>query len=272
MIQNSYDYTKPHDIYGKDKPVWMQPVLRYGWERAHLDPNTGQWLGGRYIGTVVEPGHWASQEEAELSGRPYVEANSGKQIVPTPIDKSAGDNENVEIDIVKMKDKIASLEQTQVMYGKLTPEQTMALKENSNSSASNDSGEEGSITLAPRGSHGPQVSTEGDNAISLIPRGPGTGATTQKASYEQQAANINKLRAADVEVLIGKPGESTVIYGPAGEYIAIDFPPAGGVHTIYHDKEYSVQNGKEGDIAVFKFHPHPGDAQNPNQVNWTSKP
>lgn len=66
-----------------NEPVWIKPVLGKTW----VGPQTaddGSFVGGHYIATVVEPGRWATQEEAELSGRSFLRTEYSQPILPEP--------------------------------------------------------------------------------------------------------------------------------------------------------------------------------------------
>ncbi len=109
-VTQSYDYTKPVEAAGKSRPVYVLPNVSYGWMPAKVDEQN-QWIGGHYVATVVEPGHWATLEEAEISGRPYVFAGGGKPIVPV-LERSPGPTGNgaAEIDISQMAGQIAEIQ------------------------------------------------------------------------------------------------------------------------------------------------------------------
>ena len=108
--QTSYDYTKPGDIDRQGKPVWILPQVTGGWKKATADDSTGEWRSGQYVAKVVTPGHWATLEEAELSGKPYILPNGGgRPIVPTPmLDQSP--TKTGEISVTGIEQKIANLE------------------------------------------------------------------------------------------------------------------------------------------------------------------
>ena len=81
-VSQSYDVTKPADISSKSYPCYMLPKISWGWNPAVVN-SSGEWVSGHYTATVLQEGHWATQEEAELSGRPYIRAGDSKAIVPT---------------------------------------------------------------------------------------------------------------------------------------------------------------------------------------------
>ncbi len=109
-LTQSYDYTRPVEAAGKSRPVYVLPNVSYGWTPAKVD-DQNQWVGGHYIATVVEPGHWSTQEEAEISGRPFVHAGDGKPVVPV-LDRDPGATGNgpAEIDVSQMAGQIADLQ------------------------------------------------------------------------------------------------------------------------------------------------------------------
>lgn len=79
-----YDNTKG-DISNQAKPVWVLPVINQGWIPARVDPKTGDWISGHYQATIVQNGYWATQEEAERSGKPYIMAGEMTPIIPSPV-------------------------------------------------------------------------------------------------------------------------------------------------------------------------------------------
>ncbi len=72
MMAQSVDFTSPATIEGNAKPVYVLPVFSTGWEKATVDAKTGAWKSGRYTAHVVADGYWTTQEEAEISGKPYI--------------------------------------------------------------------------------------------------------------------------------------------------------------------------------------------------------
>lgn len=71
VLQSSYDYTPPVDSAGRSRPVYLQPKVVLGWNKARVTPE-GDWIGGHYTATIVEEGRWADLDEAERTGRPFV--------------------------------------------------------------------------------------------------------------------------------------------------------------------------------------------------------
>jgi len=114
IVSTSYDYTKPADISNQSKPVWVLPVINQGWIPARVDPKTGDWISGHYQATIVQDGYWATQEEAELSGRPYIVAGETTPIVPPPVANvpSTG-NGGAELNLTDMRNRISTLESKQ---------------------------------------------------------------------------------------------------------------------------------------------------------------
>lgn len=115
VISTSYDYTKPVDIAAQSRPVWILPVINKGWIPARVDPKTGDWVSGHYQATIVQDGYWATQEEAELSGRPYIVAGDSSPIIPTPVASgpNSGNSGAGELDLVNMRQRINNLEARQ---------------------------------------------------------------------------------------------------------------------------------------------------------------
>lgn len=85
VVATSYDYTKPVDIASQSSPVWILPIINQGWIPAHIDKKTGDWISGHYQATIVQDGYWATKEEAELSGRPYITAGDSTPTAPAPV-------------------------------------------------------------------------------------------------------------------------------------------------------------------------------------------
>ncbi|MDE1171780.1 MAG: hypothetical protein PW734_11330 [Verrucomicrobium sp.] len=83
VLSQSYDYTKPVDAAGKSRPVYILPTINYGWNPARTN-DAGEWIGGHYTATVVEEGRWATLEEAEMAGKPYIYAGDSAPITPIP--------------------------------------------------------------------------------------------------------------------------------------------------------------------------------------------
>ncbi|MDD2708702.1 MAG: hypothetical protein PHV34_12005 [Verrucomicrobiae bacterium] len=114
VLSHSFDYSRPPDIAGQSKPVWILPTIVQGWVPARADPKTGEWIGGHYTATVTEDGHWATLEEAQLGGKPHVLAGDGKAVVPLPPAKTpASGSGNGEIDLLGMEQRLNALESGQ---------------------------------------------------------------------------------------------------------------------------------------------------------------
>ncbi len=114
VVATSYDYTKPADISAQSKPVWVLPIINKGWIPARVDPDTGDWVSGHYQATIIQDGYWATQEEAELSGRPYILAGDSVPVVPPPVPggpRQGGGGD--ELNIATMQQKIDKLEKKQ---------------------------------------------------------------------------------------------------------------------------------------------------------------
>jgi hypothetical protein len=58
-----------------ERPVWVLPVFSTGYVSGAAN-QSGVYVGPHSVTSVVEAGHWASQEEAELQGRPYVTSSN----------------------------------------------------------------------------------------------------------------------------------------------------------------------------------------------------
>ena len=109
MVQTSYDYSRPGSIAPDSKPVWILPAINSGWKPARVDRKTGEWIGGHYSATVVEEGKWATLEEAELSGKPYILPGQTRPVIPTPLkDQSA--SSSGELNATTLEQKMARLE------------------------------------------------------------------------------------------------------------------------------------------------------------------
>lgn len=132
IVSTSYDYTKPADIAAQSKPVWILPVINKGWVPAHIDPKTGDWLSGHYQATIVQDGYWATLEEAELAGRPYIIAGDSSPIIPKPVTDGPTKlgTGSPEVDLVALQNKIRELEQKQrgpVEINQQSPDKLAAL-------------------------------------------------------------------------------------------------------------------------------------------------
>lgn len=115
VVSTSYDYTKPVDIAAQSKPVWVLPVINKGWIPARVDPKTGDWISGHYQATIVQEGYWATQEEAELSGRPYIVAGDSSPIIPkpTPNGPKVSMENGAELDIKALKKQVEDIQNKQ---------------------------------------------------------------------------------------------------------------------------------------------------------------
>lgn len=109
MVQTSYDYSRPNSIAPDSKPVWILPVINSGWQPAKVDRKTGDWVGGHYSATVVEDGKWATLEEAELSGKPYILPGQTRPIIPVPL-KDQSTASTGELNATTLEQKLARLE------------------------------------------------------------------------------------------------------------------------------------------------------------------
>lgn len=110
VMGQSYDYTKPRDTAGKSRPVWVVPKISYGWVPARVN-EAGQWVSGHQTATVVEEGHWATLEEAEMAGKPYIIAGQGPPVIPkSPAVAGPSPTGSAEIDIARLQQRIADLE------------------------------------------------------------------------------------------------------------------------------------------------------------------
>lgn len=126
VIEQSYDYIHPYDLNRPARPAYTAPVTNQGWLKGGQDPVTGQWVSGQYVATVVEPPHLTSQEEAEMSGRPYVLfGDSG--VVPNPIsDVPSSPQAGTEIDLDAMRRDLSDIRQRMAALTP-TPDQVKAL-------------------------------------------------------------------------------------------------------------------------------------------------
>jgi hypothetical protein len=109
MVQTSYDYSRPDSIAPDSKPVWVLPVINSGWKPAKVDQKTGDWIGGHYAATVVEDGKWATLEEAELSGKPYVLPGQTRPIIPVPLRNQSASSTG-ELNATTLEQKLARLD------------------------------------------------------------------------------------------------------------------------------------------------------------------
>jgi hypothetical protein len=65
-----------------DRPVWVLPVFSTGYVAGAANQASDVYVGPHSVTSMVEPGHWASQEEAELQGKPYVCPSSNRIVYP----------------------------------------------------------------------------------------------------------------------------------------------------------------------------------------------
>ncbi len=110
LVSQSYDYTSPQNIANQDQPVWVLPVKNTGWEKGGISQD-GSWHSGQYRSYIVKPGYWSSQEEAQLSGRPYLVNN--QTVIPSPAPEG-GPSTNPgaqELDISQTNSRLDALEQ-----------------------------------------------------------------------------------------------------------------------------------------------------------------
>ena len=64
-----------------DRPVWVLPVFSTGYVAGAAN-QSDVYVGPHSVTSMVEPGHWASQEEAELQGKPYLIPSSNRIVYP----------------------------------------------------------------------------------------------------------------------------------------------------------------------------------------------
>ncbi len=232
LIQNSYDYTKPRDVHDKTKPVYMLPVINTGWAKAEVDSKSGQWVGGHYVGTVVDQGHWATLEEAELSGRPYMRADNGQMIVPNPENANPGTGDGgMEIDLTTMRTRLDKLETT--MADAIPSAQSReaisanALQRNKGGSSTKSfpsirvgepGTEEGGKPISGQSRHKGSVITVGEEE-------PGKRSPSQDEPGNRSGAVL--------ELPIGKAGQSVAVKAPQGDYVVLEFLPNRAVKAIY---------------------------------------
>lgn len=232
LIQNSYDYTKPRDVHDKTKPVYMLPVINTGWAKAEVDSKTGQWVGGHYVGTVVDQGHWATLEEAELSGRPYMRADNGQMIVPNPGDANPGTGDNgMEIDLTTMRHRLDKLETAMADSVPSDPAREAVA---SNALQRKKGGlptksfptirvGEPDVEAAGKPLSGPKHSRP-----SLITVGDEEPTKTASLSEGQRGHS-----GAVLEVPIGRAGQAMAVKAPQGDYVVLEFLPNRAVKAVY---------------------------------------
>ncbi len=233
LIQNSYDYTKPRDVHDKTKPVYMLPVINTGWVKADVDSKTGQWLGGHYVGTVVDQGHWATLEEAELSGRPYMRADNGQMIVPNPVDANPGTGDNgMEIDLTTMRKRLDKLETAMVDAVPSNPaRESIAANAVQRKKGGSPTKSFPSIQVGEPEMEG----ATGKSSAGLRRAKP--SAITVGDEEPRQAASLSEGqggRASTVlEVPIGKAGQAMAVKAPQGDYVVLEFLPKRAVKAVY---------------------------------------
>ena len=64
-----------------ERPVWVLPVFSTGYVAGAAN-ESDVYVGPHSVTSMVEPGHWASQEEAELQGKPYLMPSTGRIVYP----------------------------------------------------------------------------------------------------------------------------------------------------------------------------------------------
>jgi hypothetical protein len=64
-----------------DRPVWVLPVFSTGYVAGAAN-ESDVYVGPHSVTSMVEPGHWASREEAELQGKPYLIPSSNRIVYP----------------------------------------------------------------------------------------------------------------------------------------------------------------------------------------------
>lgn len=115
-LSTSYDYTKPGDIDRQSRPVYILPQVTGGWKKARVDDANGEWRSGQYVARVMEPGHWATLEEAELSGKPYITPDGNRPVIPTPI-KDQSPTSTGEYNATTIEQKLAKIEKLAASAG-----------------------------------------------------------------------------------------------------------------------------------------------------------
>ncbi|MES2309995.1 MAG: hypothetical protein V4507_14165 [Verrucomicrobiota bacterium] len=112
VVQKNYNYSAPADIDRQSKPVWILPMMSQGWIPAKIDSQTGDWVGGHYQATIIQEGHWATLEEAEQSGRPFVRSGEGQPIVP-PLSSPCSSQGGAELDVAHLESRVTQIETAQ---------------------------------------------------------------------------------------------------------------------------------------------------------------
>lgn len=253
LIQNSYDYTKPYDVYNKDKPAYILPIVNTGWTKARVDPKTGQWIGGHYVGTVIDPGHWATLEEAELSGKPYLRADNGKMVVPNPAeDNPPSQDKGVEIDLVNMKNRLEKVEST--LSDSLPPssyrEAAMvnALEKKSQS-------KKNTVVSFPS-----MVVGDPDTQTIVAPSTFNEAKTTSFITVGEEEPFVKKDKGSEfrksgsssttIEVPLGKPGQNFVVKTPNGNFVVLEFLANRKVKVLYKGHVVEKTAPPDQDVVV----------------------
>lgn len=115
-LSTSYDYTKPDDIARQSKPVWILPRTTSGWKKAVADDASGEWRSGQYVAKIIEPGRWATLEEAELAGKPYIVPGDDKPVIPIKL-RDQSPTSTGELNATTLEQKLASLEKRAASKG-----------------------------------------------------------------------------------------------------------------------------------------------------------
>ena len=108
-VQMSGTYVKPADAARQTRPVLILPKTVDGYVGESVDEN-GTYYGGQYISTQVEPIRWATLEEAEASGRPYIIYGDRSPVVAMPGAEGLTGGGPAEVNLASMSEKIDSLE------------------------------------------------------------------------------------------------------------------------------------------------------------------
>ena len=130
VVQSSYDYARPASLPPEaQRPVLILPTTTTGWEPARVTDD-GRWEGGRYTADIIEQPHWATLEEAELSGKPYFLPGTSAPIVPVPSTPTPSDIQAKKSDlmIAGLQKKVDALE-TKIKGESRSPTPTMSQEE-----------------------------------------------------------------------------------------------------------------------------------------------
>ncbi|MFZ5807246.1 MAG: hypothetical protein ACOY3I_08585 [Verrucomicrobiota bacterium] len=184
VVSTSYDYTKPADIAAQSRPVWVLPIINKGWIPARVDPRSGDWVSGHYQATIVQDGYWATQEEAELSGRPYILAGDSTPIIPAPVGDgpTAKGGGGAELQMATMQKRIDHLETKNNNQPNADPDQLAALSAQVQSLSQNVPATYGSVSSGEQNVAGyaPNVFVSGTQVPmqdrSAVPSATGRGA------------------------------------------------------------------------------------------------